>query len=223
MRRCVPTSAREERATSPLGPLSSRIRLLASGAVMANEGRELRDACVCEIDRLQAKKSRCLVVAGLNRCRGAVPSQEAIGTVSMRSLPCTDRQVEARDADHDPTGNVRPPHARLEGRDPLHAFLMRHSHEVMAFPVDLDRLGSGARRILPRQNRQSRSKTCNDLEPPHGSTTSQDDDSSRTCILSYNGILSCFFQGCSVSLWRSIARARAIRRLVECGMITSSM
>jgi hypothetical protein len=36
-------------------------------------------------------------------------------------------------------------------------------------------------------------------------------------------MLSCFFQGLSVSLWRSIAKARAIRRLVECGMITSSM
>jgi hypothetical protein len=41
--------------------------------------------------------------------------------------------------------------------------------------------------------------------------------------LVYNGKLSCFFAGISTFLSRSIASARAIRRLVECGMMTSSM
>ncbi len=39
----------------------------------------------------------------------------------------------------------------------------------------------------------------------------------------YNGMLSCFFHGRSTSLARSMASARAIRRRVECGMITSSI
>ena len=38
----------------------------------------------------------------------------------------------------------------------------------------------------------------------------------------YNGRLSCFFAGTSVFLSLSIASARAMRRRVECGMITSS-
>jgi hypothetical protein len=40
---------------------------------------------------------------------------------------------------------------------------------------------------------------------------------------SYNGKLSCFFIGISTCLSRSIASARAILRLVECGMMTSSI
>jgi hypothetical protein len=39
---------------------------------------------------------------------------------------------------------------------------------------------------------------------------------------SYNGKLSCFFIGVSTCLSFSIASARAIRFLVECGMMTSS-
>lgn len=39
----------------------------------------------------------------------------------------------------------------------------------------------------------------------------------------HNGKLSCFFAGISVFLSFSIASALAIRFLVECGMITSSM
>ena len=39
----------------------------------------------------------------------------------------------------------------------------------------------------------------------------------------HNGMLSCFFQGVSTSLVRSMASARATRRRVECGMITSSI
>jgi hypothetical protein len=39
----------------------------------------------------------------------------------------------------------------------------------------------------------------------------------------HNGKLSCFFAGISTFLSFSIASARAIRRLVECGMITSSI
>ena len=39
----------------------------------------------------------------------------------------------------------------------------------------------------------------------------------------YNGKLSCFFAGTSTFLSRSIASARAIRRRVECGMMTSSI
>jgi hypothetical protein len=39
----------------------------------------------------------------------------------------------------------------------------------------------------------------------------------------YNGKLSCFFIGISTFLSLSIANARAIRRLVECGMMTSSI
>ena len=38
----------------------------------------------------------------------------------------------------------------------------------------------------------------------------------------YNGMLSCFFQGFSSFLWRSMLSARATRLRVECGMITSS-
>jgi hypothetical protein len=38
----------------------------------------------------------------------------------------------------------------------------------------------------------------------------------------YNGKLSCFFAGISTFLSFSIASARAIRRRVECGMMTSS-
>ncbi len=37
------------------------------------------------------------------------------------------------------------------------------------------------------------------------------------------GMLSCFLTGSSIFLSRSIAKARAIRRRVECGMITSSI
>jgi hypothetical protein len=40
---------------------------------------------------------------------------------------------------------------------------------------------------------------------------------------SHNGKLSCFFAGISTFLSLSIASARAIRFLVECGMMTSSM
>jgi hypothetical protein len=40
---------------------------------------------------------------------------------------------------------------------------------------------------------------------------------------SHNGKLSCFFAGISTFLSFSIASARAIRFLVECGMMTSSM
>ena len=39
----------------------------------------------------------------------------------------------------------------------------------------------------------------------------------------YNGKLSCFFAGISTFLSLSIASARAIRRRVECGMMTSSI
>jgi hypothetical protein len=39
----------------------------------------------------------------------------------------------------------------------------------------------------------------------------------------HNGRLSCFFAGISTFLSLSIASARAIRRLVECGMMTSSI
>ena len=39
----------------------------------------------------------------------------------------------------------------------------------------------------------------------------------------YSGMLSCFFQGFSTCLLRSICSARAMRLRVECGMITSSM
>ena len=39
----------------------------------------------------------------------------------------------------------------------------------------------------------------------------------------YNGKLSCFFAGISTFLSLSIASALAIRRLVECGMMTSSI
>lgn len=39
----------------------------------------------------------------------------------------------------------------------------------------------------------------------------------------HNGKLSCFFAGISTFLSLSIASARAIRFLVECGMMTSSM
>ena len=39
----------------------------------------------------------------------------------------------------------------------------------------------------------------------------------------HSGMLSCFFIGTSTALSFSIASARAIRRLVECGMMTSSM
>jgi hypothetical protein len=42
-------------------------------------------------------------------------------------------------------------------------------------------------------------------------------------IPSHNGKLSCFFAGISTFLSFSIASARAIRFLVECGMMTSSM
>ena len=38
----------------------------------------------------------------------------------------------------------------------------------------------------------------------------------------YNGKLSCFFAGISTFLSFSIASARAMRRRVECGMMTSS-
>ena len=38
-----------------------------------------------------------------------------------------------------------------------------------------------------------------------------------------SGMLSCFFHGCSIFLVRSMPSARAIRRRVEWGMITSSM
>ena len=38
-----------------------------------------------------------------------------------------------------------------------------------------------------------------------------------------NEQLLCFFQGFSNCLWRSMASARAMRRRVECGMITSSI
>ena len=38
----------------------------------------------------------------------------------------------------------------------------------------------------------------------------------------YSGMLSCFFQGFARSLLRSSRSARATRRRVECGMITSS-
>ncbi len=38
----------------------------------------------------------------------------------------------------------------------------------------------------------------------------------------YSGMLSCFFQGVSTSFSRSMASARATRRRVEWGMITSS-
>jgi hypothetical protein len=41
--------------------------------------------------------------------------------------------------------------------------------------------------------------------------------------IGYNGKLSCFFAGISTFLSLSIANARAIRRRVECGMMTSSM
>ena len=40
--------------------------------------------------------------------------------------------------------------------------------------------------------------------------------------LPHNGKLSCFFAGISTFLSFSIASARAIRFLVECGMMTSS-
>ena len=40
--------------------------------------------------------------------------------------------------------------------------------------------------------------------------------------IAHSGILSCFFHGFSRSLLRSILNARAMRRRVECGMITSS-
>jgi hypothetical protein len=39
----------------------------------------------------------------------------------------------------------------------------------------------------------------------------------------YSGMLSCFFSGISSVLVRSMESARAIRRRVKCGMITSSI
>ena len=42
-------------------------------------------------------------------------------------------------------------------------------------------------------------------------------------LVFYNGKLSCFFAGNSTFLSFSIASARAIRFLVECGMMTSSI
>ena len=42
-------------------------------------------------------------------------------------------------------------------------------------------------------------------------------------IKTYSGKLSCLRAGISTCLLRSIARARAILRRVECGMITSSI
>jgi hypothetical protein len=39
----------------------------------------------------------------------------------------------------------------------------------------------------------------------------------------HSGMLSCFFQGFASFLPRRAAKARATRRRVECGMITSSM
>src|SRR5271169_4556570 len=41
--------------------------------------------------------------------------------------------------------------------------------------------------------------------------------------LPYNGKLSCFFIGISTCLSRNMASDRAIRRRVECGMMTSSI
>jgi hypothetical protein len=38
----------------------------------------------------------------------------------------------------------------------------------------------------------------------------------------HSGMLSCFFHGLLSRFWRSDANARATRRRVECGMITSS-
>lgn len=150
---------------------------------MANEARQVREACGREINRIQPEESRCLVVADLDSRRGAVVLQNAVGTVSMGFLSFSCRQVEARDADRDPTGDVCPPHAGLEGRDLSHAFLVRHSHEFMALSVDLNRLGSGARWILPRQNQQRRSKTSDDRGSLHGALVSRDDDSFRTSSL----------------------------------------
>ncbi len=68
------------------------------------------------------------------------------------------------------------------------------------------------------------------LPAGHG-LTPQDISLTQTWIASagalsrrnYSGMLSCFFQGRSTSLARSMASARAIRRRVECGMITSSI
>lgn len=41
--------------------------------------------------------------------------------------------------------------------------------------------------------------------------------------IAQSGMLSCFFQGCSISLVRSMPSARAMRLRVEWGMITSSI
>lgn len=46
--------------------------------------------------------------------------------------------------------------------------------------------------------------------------------SNHAPTISHNGKLSCFFAGISTFLSLSIASARAIRFLVECGMMTSS-
>jgi hypothetical protein len=44
-----------------------------------------------------------------------------------------------------------------------------------------------------------------------------------TLRLVYNGMLSCFFQGFSTCLLRSICNAHAMRLRVKSGMITSSI
>ena len=44
-----------------------------------------------------------------------------------------------------------------------------------------------------------------------------------TAVVFYTGKLSCFLAGISTCLFFSIASARASRRRVECGMITSSI
>ncbi len=52
---------------------------------------------------------------------------------------------------------------------------------------------------------------------------SRNDEAMKAAVIPYNGKLSCFFAGISTFLSRSIASALAIRFLVECGMMTSSI
>ncbi|OIQ64913.1 hypothetical protein GALL_535330 [mine drainage metagenome] len=70
--------------------------------------------------------------------------------------------------------------------------------------------------------------TCPDgtLGPAHAAPAATPISNARTTPrihAPYNGMLSCFFQGLLSFLPRSDAKARATRRRVECGMITSSM
>src|SRR5688500_2858657 len=57
-------------------------------------------------------------------------------------------------------------------------------------------------------------------KPAHGA---EDERRSNETVTAHSGILSCFFQGFSSFLLRSMLSARDIRLRVECGMITSSM